>query len=491
MRHAPRPRRLKRDTHAEHRELAALAGPIAVTQLAHVMLTTVDLVMLGALGLVELAAGGLAIVVFHQFRGMAVGFVTATKNQVAAVAAREPAGTDGADGRADQLRDLVRAGFALGTAGAVVGGALMVATGYGLRWLGQDAEVTALARDMLIALGIGLLPCLWFQVLRQYTIGMRRPRALAAITLAAIALNAALSALLAFVLDLGVIGIGAATGVVYLCMVGMLLIAVRRDPVLAGSVSLRGWKAEPATLRRLAHLGWPIAGSYGSESVLFTVVALMMGGLGTAALAAHHAVNQLIYLVFQLSAGVSHAASILVSGAFVNGRLGAARRIAGRALLQGAAVAAVAGGAYLAAPELVLRPFLDSDDPVALTVAADLLLIAIVLQFVDSAQNIGVGLLRGLDDTRSGLYATLVGYWLVGLPAIWLFAFGVDGGAKGIWWGLVAGLAATAALLLGRYARATSLSATGHWNAPRGHDPCRRFRAAGTLSRGARRRGSW
>ncbi|GKQ38460.1 hypothetical protein ALMP_49910 [Streptomyces sp. A012304] len=35
--------------------------------------------------------------------------------------------------------------------------------------------------------------------------------------------------------------------------------------------------------------------------------------------------------------------------------------------------------------------------------------------------NIGVGLLHGLDDTMSGFRITLVGYWLIGLPAAWLF----------------------------------------------------------------------
>nr|BEK63155.1 hypothetical protein KPHV_03820 [Kitasatospora purpeofusca] len=83
-----------------------------------------------------------------------------------------------------------------------------------------------------------------------------------------------------------------------------------------------------------------------------------------------------------------------------------------------------------------------------------LLAVVAVLQFFDCAQNIGVGLLRGLDDTRSGFRITLVGYWAVGLPAAWLLAHPLGGETRGLWLGLLIGLATTAVLLLRRYTRA-------------------------------------
>ena len=54
---------------------------------------------------------------------------------------------------------------------------------------------------------------------------------------------------------------------------------------------------------------------------------------------------------------------------------------------------------YVIGPELVLRPFMDVSDPAdarAVDLATQLLAVAAVLQFADCAQNIGVGLLRGL-----------------------------------------------------------------------------------------------
>lgn len=98
-------------------------------------------------------------------------------------------------------------------------------------------------------------------------------------------------------------------------------------------------------------------------------------------------------------------------------------------------------------PQLILAPFLDSGSDQALTIATHLLIVTAFLQFFDCAQNIGVGLLRGLDDTKSGFRITLIGYWAVGLPAFWLLAYALNLETLGIWLGLLTGLATTAVLL--------------------------------------------
>lgn len=442
----------------EHRALAALASPIAVTQLAQVALTTTDMIMIGMLGAVSLAGGGLAIVLFNQLRTMGVGVVTAVGNQVAAAAARARYRGEPPDA---EIRDVLRAAFAVATAAGVVGAVVMLGLGHALQWLGQDAEVAALTRTMLVALAPGLLPCLWFQALRQYSVGMRRPRALVWITVVSIVVNAGLNVVLGFGLGpvprLGLAGIGTATSLVYLLSFGLLYAAVRADSVLAPMLSVTGWRAPLATVRRLLRLGFPIAATYGSEAGFFSVVALVMGGFGAAALAAHTVVNQLVYVVFQISVGISHGASILVSERWATKRTDASARLARTALVQGTAVAAAVAVIYLLAPGAVLGVFLDPDvpaDAATLAVAGQLLMVAIVLQFADSAQNIGIGLLRGLDDTTGGFRATLIGYWLIGLPVALLLGRLLGLGPVGVWLGLLGGLATTAALVLRRYLRA-------------------------------------
>jgi MATE family multidrug resistance protein len=433
---------------ADGRALAALAVPLALTQLAQVALTTTDTVMMGLLGPGALAAGGLGLVLFNQLRTMGAGLVTPVANQVAARG-------DG-PGAADEVRELVRAGLVVATGAGLAGAALLVGLGQALPWLGQDPAVVRAARPFLLALAPGLLPCLWFGVLRQFTVGMRRPQALLRITVASIAVNAALNWALIHGLwglpRLGLAGIGVATTLVYGLTFLALYAAVRRDPALRPMLSLRLWRARRDPVLRVLRLGVPVAATYGSEAGFFTVVALLMGTFGPAALAAHTAVNQLVYLVLQVSIGLSHAASISVSAQLARQRVAEAATVARTAMVQGAAVMAVAAVAYLAVPDLVLRPFSGAGDP-ALAVAVPLLAVAAVLQFADCAQNVGVGLLRGLDDTAGGFRVTLVGYWAVGLPAAWVLGVAAGLGPIGAWLGLLTGLATTAVLLQARFAR--------------------------------------
>jgi MATE family multidrug resistance protein len=454
------------------RELLALATPIALTQLAQVALTTIDIVMIGVLGVGALAAGGLAIVLFNQVRTMGVGLITAAGNRIAAIAAQEQPGELAADAERG-VRDVVRASLVLATVAGVAGGALMVGLAHALTLLGQDREVVRQAQPMLLALAPGLLPCLWFNALRQFTVGMRRPRALVWITVVCIVVNAALNAALGYGLwvfpRLELVGIGLATTLAHLLSFGLLCVALRADPVLAPMLSLRAWRAEPSTVRTLTSLGVPIAATYGSEAGFFSIVALIMGGFGAAALAAHTVVNQLVYIVFQVTIGLSHGASIIVSREVALGRVAAAAGIGRLALVNGAAAMSAFAALYVIGPQLVLEPFMNLSAPAdarAVDLATQLLAVAALLQFADCAQNIGVGLLRGLHDTKAGLRATLLGYWAVGLPLALLLGPIADLGPVAVWCGLMAGLATTAALLLTRFVHvlrrdATAQPATG------------------------------
>ncbi|MFJ6573387.1 MATE family efflux transporter [Streptomyces sp. NPDC091292] len=450
----------------DSRALATLAVPLILTQLAQVALTTTDTVMMGFLGTKELAAGGLAIVIFNQVRTMGVGLVTSVGNQIAAAGALAEQVRGGEEERSrEEVRGIVRASMALATLAGIAGAVLMILIGQALPWLGQDAEVADRAQSVLFALAPGLLPCLWFQAIRQFTVGMRRPQALLRITIASIAVNAGLNWVLIHgtwgLPGLGLTGIGTATSTVYLLSFLALYLAAKKDTTLAPLLSLHLVKADPAVVKRLLRLGIPIAATYGSEAGFFSLTALMAGSFGPAALAAHTAVNQLVYIVFQVAVGLSHAASINVSRELALGRYDDARRIKNTALACAGAVMTVVGVLYLTLPRLVLTPFLESGSDEALTIATHLLIVTAFLQFFDCAQNIGVGLLRGLDDTRSGFRITLIGYWAVGLPASWLLAYALRLEAVGIWLGLLTGLATTAVLLLRRYSTSLTARADG------------------------------
>ena len=436
------------------RELAYLSAPIALTQLAQVALTTTDTIMMGLIGIEALAAGGLAITLFNQLRTMGVGLVTAVGNLVSGAVGRgERAGSQTTTSEtADEIRDIVRSSFLIATVAGLLGGLLLVALGYGLRFVGQDAAVLDMAMPMLAALAPGLIPCLWFQVIRQYTVGMRRPKALLLITIASVVINIGLNWVFIYgtfgIPALGLPGIGIATSLVYLVTFLIFAGMVRRDETLAPMFSLAMHRSHPDTVRKIVRLGVPIAGTYGSEAGLFSVTAVIIGSFGAPALAAHTVVNQLTYIVFQVSVGISHGSSILVSRFIGLGEAIKSRMTAKVAFSHGAIVVACVGAVYLLAPEALLGLFMDTSDEAATSIAVTLLAIAVFQQFADSAQNIGIGLLRGAEDTTSSFAITLIGYWVVGLPVGLLCAYALGLEAPGMWIGLSCGLLTAAILLL-------------------------------------------
>ena len=440
------------------RQLIALAAPIAGVQFAQVALTTTDLVIMGLIGVQAIAAGGLAAVLYNLTRTMCVGVVTAVGNLVAGAAGRGEtrSASDFPDALArEEIRGTTRSACLLATLTAALLGAVLIALSYVLPSVGVDSAVMARARPMIITLAPGLIPMVWLNVLRQFSVGMRRPGPLLAVSLASIALNAALDVAFIFgplgIPKLGLAGIGLATTLVQILTAATFYTVLRRDQQLAPFLSVNLWHADGATVRRILRLGWPISLTYGSEAGITSLAAVFMGTFGPVALAAHNVVTQLTRIAFQVSIGLSHGASILISRAIGRHDQHQAQQIATAAIALGATTTALLGLIYVAVPDWVLRPFLGSADAATMSVAKVFLLFAILQQAVDFTQNIAVGLLRGIGNTREGLRATSLGYWAVGLPAMLLLAFPAHLNGPGIWLGLSAGFAATAVLLWRRF----------------------------------------
>ena len=79
-------------------------------------------------------------------------------------------------------------------------------------------------------------------------------------------------------------------------------------------------------------------------------------------------------------------------------------------------------------------------DAAVIRLTASLLVIVGVFQLVDGLQVASSAMLRGLHDARVPAVMGFVSYWIFGLPVGAGLAFGMHLGARGVWWGLAAGL---------------------------------------------------
>ncbi|KJK46071.1 multidrug transporter [Streptomyces sp. NRRL F-4428] len=429
-----------------------LAFPLILTNFAYVALTTVDIVMLGRLGAVEIAAAGLAIALFNQLRTTGTGLVTGVSNLVAEARVRDDRKRVGA---------LLFAGFFWATVCGVVFCVALMLIGPLLVLLGQDPTVVDKAGEFLMVLAPGMLPCLWFQNLRHFTTGLKRPGPLLAITLASVGVTIALNYLLVYgkfgLPAFGFVGVAIATVTVFLLSFMAFVAVILRDRTLRPyltSPHARRWNGE--AVRSVWRLGLPISGTYASEAGFFSVLTLVIGSLGVEALAAQTVLNQIVYIVFMVSAGLSHAASILISEADGRDDYREARRTGLLGTAWGTIATLLVAVVYVLAPDAVVSLFLSAEhagdtDIIALTATG--LLIAALMQVFDATQNIGNGILRGIGDTAGPFRISLVGYWLIGLPAGYLLGVTAGWGVEGVWTGQTIGLAATAALLLAAFLR--------------------------------------
>ena len=105
-------------------------------------------------------------------------------------------------------------------------------------------------------------------------------------------------------------------------------------------------------------------------------------------------------------------------------------------------------------PELIIAQFLSTEDPGferVSGIALALFGIAALFQIFDGLQATAARALRGLRDTMAPLWIAALGYWVIGIGGGALLAFGFGWGATGLWWGLAAGLIATAIALSTRF----------------------------------------
>ena len=434
----------------EARASLRLAVPLALTQIGQIGITATDTVMMGWIGPEALAAGALAINIYLPLFLFALGIVTA----VAPLAAQ----ARGANRRRD-VRRFVRQGFWVA---AAVGVPMAVVVWHARPMLlafGQAPDTAALAEPYFRAMTWGLVPALWFVVLRSFASALDRPRPVMAFMFCGVALNAVLDYGFMFghfgLPVMGMAGAGAATSAAHIFMfAGLLAYVVRRRGFRRYGILVRLWKPDWARFADILRLGTPIGVTVIAEVGLFAAAAFLMGILGTRELAAHAIALQCASIAFMVPLGISQAAIIRTGLAAGAGDRAGVGRAGWVALALGAVFTTLTALLFWLAPWSLVGLFLELDVPDNRAVgefAVTLLAVAALFQLVDGAQVIGAGVLRGLRDTRVPMVIAAIGYWGVGFIASVVLAFPLGMGGVGVWLGMALGLAVVAVLMLRRF----------------------------------------
>jgi len=323
-----------------------------------------------------------------------------------------------------------------------------------LRAIGQPPELIPGASLFIYLTIPGLLPFYLFIVFRQTLQALGRIAPIVWVTLAANLLNAVLDWVLIYghlgAPALGVGGSAIATSISRWALAAALLLAGWKEL----APRLRPWRREAtelAALGRMARLGLPIGVQMFFEYGVFGLIGALMGRIGTRAVAGHQIALNLSAVVFMVPQGIGAAAAVLVGRAVGAQNLASARRAAWSAILVGGGFMTAAALAFILAPGFLARLY--TPDSGVLAIAASLIVLGGFFAIFDGLQAVCIGVLRGIGDTRAPVLLSLLGYWLIGLPVSLLLGFRLGWGPTGLWWGLVLGLAVTAAVLLARVQR--------------------------------------
>ncbi|NRA95125.1 MAG: MATE family efflux transporter [Planctomycetes bacterium] len=428
----------------EFTSLVRLAAPVVAVQVGQMMMGIVDTIMVGQLPgeAVEGRALG-QVAIGHAYSWFWLYF------GIGALLASDPLVSQavGAKDETSIARALQRS-LVLAAVLSIPIAVMLLMAPLGLRLLAQPEGVIAGAAPYSQICAASVPALLVFAVVRQ---GLQAMDKVAATVWTLVAANG-VNVLLNWVLVYGNLGaprleaVGSAWATVCSrCFVAVALLLIAWPKLRP---YLRPWRSDATdrkALGRMMRIGTPIGLQHQLELGIFAFTAIMMGWISERAVAGHMVALNLAALTFMVPMGISGAAGVRVGQAVGRNDADGARRAAVLSFALGVGVMVAFAPLFLLLPETLARLWTPKVD--VLAVAAVLIPIAGVFQVFDGAQVVAVGILRGLGDTRTPVITAILGFWLIGFPVGYGLAFEYDWGAEGLWWGLVAGLAAVSVAL--------------------------------------------
>ena len=426
--------------------LLVLATPIIIAQVAHTAMGAVDAVMAGRVSPADLAAVALGNSIWIPLYLLMTGILMATTPKVAH--------RFGA-GKLNEIGPLVRQALWLGLAIGLCFAILLTQARPVLHLMQVEPGLVEPTLGYLRGVAFGFPAAALYQVLRCYSDALNQTLPSMIIGLLGLLINIPLNYVLIHgklgLPALGGVGCGWATGLVMIAMLLGMAGWVNRSTHYRFSALFRHFEPPRWPLiSALLRVGLPIGVAIFAEASIFSVIALLIGGLGATVVSGHQIALSISSLVFMVPLSLAMAVTVRVGQAL--GRN--APRDARFAAVLGIGVALVYA-CFSATLMMLFRERIAgfySPDPAVVALASTLLIYAALFQFSDGIQVSAAGALRGYQDTRAVMLITLPSYWGIGLSVGYMLGLtnllGAPSGPAGLWQGLIVGLSC-AALMLG------------------------------------------
>lgn len=431
----------------EFRYNIRLAYPIILAMLGHTVVGVVDNILVGKIGATELAAASLANSFVFIGISIGVGFSTAITPLVA-VADSENNFEDG------------RKTFMNGLFLCILMGLILF---FGLyffkpliRYMNQPEEVIVLAKPFLDIVAMSLIPLVIYQAFKQFSDGKSKTKNAMFATIIANLVNVFLSYVLIHGVwifpKMGMMGAAYGTFIARICMLIYMYFAMRSQMVFKPFLERISFKEmDFGFMKKITSIGLPSSMQSFFEVGLFTAAVWLSGMLGTVSQAANQIALSMASMTFMFASGLSVAAMIRVGNQRGLKNYPQLQIVAKSIMLMTAMLYTFFALFFVIFHKYIPLLFLDGADLMnaemnneVIALAGKLLLIAAIFQISDGLQVTILGSLRGLQDVNIPMIGCFISYWIIGFPVALVLGLQTSLGAQGIWYGLLAGLTASA-----------------------------------------------
>jgi len=212
----------------------------------------------------------------------------------------------------------------------------------------------------------------------------------------------------------------------------------------------RFWNPHWTRLKDVIKIGAPISVTTLFEGMLFNAAVFIVGIIGVAEQAAYQIGLNVASLAFMFPFGLAMAGSVRIGLAAGAGNHPAMKRAATTTLVASVLGIGISAIPIAMNPDFISAIYLRMSDPdnvQVIALVASFLPIAAAFMLFDAVQVAANQLLRGLKDVTAAMLITGISYWLIGFPVAYYLGLHTDLSARGVWFGLLAGLAAASVLL--------------------------------------------
>lgn len=445
---------LQRD---EYKSLVKLGLPVVVTQLGIIVVNFADTIMVGQYGTAELAAAAFVNNLFLVPFVMLIGFASGITPIIGALYTRNNNAETG-----HTLRVSLRLNILMGIFFTAVMGLIY----FFLDRMGQPPELLPLIRGYYLIILCCMVVAAVFNCFQQAANGVTDTSMPMWIILSANLLNIIGNWLLirghlGFP-ELGLAGAGIST------VTARALAAVAIIAVMLRSRRYRRYRAGffsrervPGTAKKVFFTSVPLMLQGGIECALWAFGAVVSGWADAIQLAAFQITNTISQLGFMTYLSFGIAVSIRVANYCGTRDLAGVRRITTAGLHFNLLLAVAASAIFIFGGTHILRIF--TEDTAVILSAHGLLLPLVLYQLFDAVQLVYGNGIRGTSRVNPLLWASIIAYLAIGIPAVYLLGWTAALGNTGVYYGFCIAIFAVCVCLYCWYRNTLSRLQAGKW----------------------------